>query len=62
MRATQTSVDECWWLEHPPVYTLGQAGRREHILNSAGIAVQQSDRGGTGHLSWSRTDRDLHFV
>jgi lipoyl(octanoyl) transferase len=38
--------DELWVCEHPPVYTLGQAGRREHILNSAGIPVVQSDRGG----------------
>lgn len=38
--------DELWVCEHPPVYTLGQAGRREHILNPSGIPVVQSDRGG----------------
>lgn len=40
------SDDECWLLEHPPVYTLGQAGRREHIHNTTGIPVVESDRGG----------------
>jgi lipoyl(octanoyl) transferase len=38
--------DELWVVEHPPVFTLGQAGKREHILNADGIAVEQSDRGG----------------
>lgn len=40
------SMDECWLLEHPSVYTLGQAGRREHILNATNIPVLESDRGG----------------
>jgi lipoyl(octanoyl) transferase len=38
--------DEIWLLEHPPVYTLGQAGRREHLLAPGDIPVVQSDRGG----------------
>ena len=38
--------DEIWFLEHPPVFTQGQAGRAEHILNSGAIPVMQSDRGG----------------
>jgi len=38
--------DELWVCEHLPVYTLGQAGKREHILNAANIPVVQSDRGG----------------
>ena len=38
--------DEIWLTEHPPVYTLGLAGKREHILNAAAIPVLQSDRGG----------------
>ena len=38
--------DELWVCEHAPVYTLGQAGKREHILNPAGIPVVNSDRGG----------------
>lgn len=40
------STDECWLLEHPAIYTLGQAGRREHILDAARIPVVESDRGG----------------
>ena len=43
---TAEQDDELWVCEHPPVYTLGQAGRREHILNTADIPVVQSDRGG----------------
>ncbi|MEQ1440207.1 lipoyl(octanoyl) transferase LipB [Fontimonas sp. SYSU GA230001] len=38
--------DEIWMLEHPPVYTQGQAGRAEHILAPGDIPVVQSDRGG----------------
>lgn len=38
--------DEIWLVEHLPVYTLGQAGKPEHILNSANIPVVKSDRGG----------------
>lgn len=40
------SADEIWQVEHPPVFTLGQAGRPEHILDAGPIAVVQSDRGG----------------
>lgn len=38
--------DEIWLVEHAPVYTLGQAGRPEHLLNPAGIEVVKCDRGG----------------
>ncbi len=38
--------DELWLLEHPPVYTLGQAGREEHILDAGAIEVVRTDRGG----------------
>ncbi len=37
---------EIWLLEHPPVFTLGQAGRREHLLAPGDIPVIQTDRGG----------------
>lgn len=41
------TADEIWLLEHPPVYTLGQAGRPEHLLrNDAGIPLVRIDRGG----------------
>ncbi len=38
--------DELWVCEHPPVYTLGQAGRSEHIHNAQDIPIIKSDRGG----------------
>jgi len=38
--------DELWICEHPPVYTLGQAGRESHVHNTADIPVIKSDRGG----------------
>jgi lipoyl(octanoyl) transferase len=41
-----TTPDEIWLLEHPPVYTLGQAGKPEHLLRDNGIAVVRIDRGG----------------
>jgi len=40
------SPDELWLLEHPPVFTLGLAGRREHLLAPGGIPVVATDRGG----------------
>jgi lipoyl(octanoyl) transferase len=44
-RSAQT-VDELWLLQHPAVYTLGLAGRREHLLNVGNIPVYPTDRGG----------------
>jgi len=38
--------DEIWLLSHKPVFTQGQAGKAEHILDPAGIPVIQIDRGG----------------
>lgn len=38
--------DELWVLEHPPVFTLGQAGKPEHVLNPGDIPLVQTDRGG----------------
>ncbi|BAO43201.1 lipoyl(octanoyl) transferase LipB [Thiolapillus brandeum] len=37
---------EIWLLEHPPVFTQGQAGKAEHLLDPGTIPVVQSDRGG----------------
>jgi lipoyl(octanoyl) transferase len=42
----ETTEDELWLLEHPAVYTQGQAGKAEHILNANAIPVVQTDRGG----------------
>ncbi|MFN3900860.1 MAG: lipoyl(octanoyl) transferase LipB [Alishewanella aestuarii] len=38
--------DEIWLLEHPPVFTQGQAGKAEHLLFPGDIPVVQVDRGG----------------
>lgn len=38
--------NEIWLLEHPPIFTLGTAADKNHILNSKNIPVVQSDRGG----------------
>jgi lipoyl(octanoyl) transferase len=38
--------DEIWFLEHPAVFTQGQAGKAEHVLDAGDIPVVQSDRGG----------------
>lgn len=38
--------DEIWIVEHPPVYTLGLKGNRQHILSAGEIPVVQTDRGG----------------
>lgn len=42
----ETTVDACWIVEHPAVFTLGQAGKAEHILFNSAIPVVKSDRGG----------------
>jgi lipoyl(octanoyl) transferase len=38
--------DEIWFLEHPPVFTLGMNARREHLLGTGDIPVVPIDRGG----------------
>ena len=38
--------DEMWLVEHPPVFTQGQAGKPEHVLDQGNIPIVQSDRGG----------------
>lgn len=43
---TAETPDELWIVEHPPVYTLGQAGKPEHILEDIGIPIVKIDRGG----------------
>ena len=43
---TSGTPDELWVVQHAPVFTLGQAGRPEHILNARDIPVVQTDRGG----------------
>lgn len=43
---TSASTDELWLVEHPPVFTLGQAGKAVHILKDVGVPIVNSDRGG----------------
>ena len=43
---TADTPDELWLLEHPPVYTQGQAGKPEHLIVATDIAVVPIDRGG----------------
>ena len=43
---TAHSADELWLLEHPPVFTLGLTGRREHLLAPGDIPIVHTDRGG----------------
>lgn len=40
------SLDQLWFTEHEPVYTLGQAGKFEHFLTPPSISVVRCDRGG----------------
>ncbi len=42
----QNTSDELWCLQHPPVYTLGLAGKQEHLLQASDIPVIKVDRGG----------------
>lgn len=42
----ETTPDEIWLLEHPPVFTLGLAGKHEHVLAPGDIEVVEIDRGG----------------
>ncbi len=42
----ETTPDEIWLVEHAPVFTLGQNGKPEHLLNPGDIPVIKVDRGG----------------
>ncbi len=41
-----TTPDELWLVQHPPVYTLGQAGKPEHLIHATDIPLVKIDRGG----------------
>ena len=43
---TPETGDQLWLVEHPPVFTLGLAGRREHVIAPGDIPVVATDRGG----------------
>jgi lipoyl(octanoyl) transferase len=42
----RSTPDEIWFVEHPPVFTLGLNASREHLLSTGDIPVVQIDRGG----------------
>ena len=42
----ETTPDELWCLEHPPIFTMGLNGKKEHLLNIKNIPVINIDRGG----------------
>jgi len=43
---TAATPDEIWLLEHPAVFTLGRAGKEEHLLDTGNIPIIKTDRGG----------------
>lgn len=43
---SDNTIDEIWLVQHPAVFTQGQAGKAEHLLQQSMIPVVQSDRGG----------------
>jgi lipoyl(octanoyl) transferase len=45
-RRDEHTADELWLVQHPPVFTQGQAGKAEHLLAPGDIPVIQVDRGG----------------
>jgi lipoyl(octanoyl) transferase len=45
-RRDESRVDELWLVQHPPVFTQGQAGKAKHVLAPGDIPVIQVDRGG----------------
>lgn len=49
-RRDERSVDRLWLLEHPSLFTLGGAGRLEHVRDAGDIPVWRTDRG--GQVSW----------
>ena len=52
--------DELWLCEHPPVYTLGQAGRREHLHDAGATPVIETDRG--GQVTWHGPGQVVVYV
>jgi lipoyl(octanoyl) transferase len=54
------TVDELWLLEHPDVFTLGQAGKPEHVLNPGPIPLVQTDRG--GQVTWHGPGQSVAYL
>jgi lipoyl(octanoyl) transferase len=45
-KRSANTPDELWFLQHPPVFTLGRNGKQEHLHNTGDIPVISTDRGG----------------
>lgn len=58
-RDAQT-VDELWFLEHPPVYTLGTNTDMAHLLETDSTPVVQTDRG--GQVTWHGPGQAIVYV
>ncbi|MGA1561637.1 MAG: lipoyl(octanoyl) transferase LipB [Gammaproteobacteria bacterium] len=54
------TLDEFWLLQHPAVYTLGRAGKPEHLLNPDDTPVIQTDRG--GQITWHGPGQVILYV
>ena len=52
--------DELWLLEHPAVYTLGKAGKPEHLLDPDDTPIIQTDRG--GQITWHGLGQAVVYV
>jgi len=52
--------DELWLLEHPAVYTLGKAGKPEHLLDPDDTPIIQTDRG--GQITWHGPGQAVVYV
>lgn len=54
------TVDQLWMVEHPAVFTLGQNGKPEHILNPGDISIVTTDRG--GQVTYHGPGQQLMYV
>jgi lipoyl(octanoyl) transferase len=57
---TAATADELWLLEHQDVFTLGQAGKPEHVLNPGHIPLVKSDRG--GQVTWHGPGQTVGYL
>lgn len=57
---SEATPDEIWFVEHPPVFTLGLAARPEHVLAPGAIPVVQVDRG--GQVTWHGPGQLVAYV
>ncbi|HEX4944204.1 MAG TPA: lipoyl(octanoyl) transferase LipB, partial [Usitatibacteraceae bacterium] len=55
-----STPDELWFVEHPPVFTLGLAAKPEHVLDAGAIPVVRIDRG--GQVTWHGPGQLVAYV